>query len=221
MGGFFSLWFFFNSQWQFWHQRCSTSWDINHDSMLLITLHSGMKRWNKHAHKCGPRWIEAWEAWQMVAAPVTWQMMRMICYWIKDQDSAGTLSAIETPLFLSMSIHHMRCHIDYPNCECLLRRSIKTWTELSISFLPKTHTVPSPSLASILSVHEMSHQRQQTGKNVTPLLIFKSSPGKTPTVYPSIRSPNRLSYVGLQRCWNYLLYIEIFALYILLYGGCQ
>jgi len=21
----------------------------------------------------------------MVAAPVTWQMMRMICYWIKDQ----------------------------------------------------------------------------------------------------------------------------------------
>lgn len=64
--------FFFNSRWQFWTQLFSTSWGINHDSVLLITLHSGMKRWNKHAHKCGSRWMEAWEARQMAAAPVTW-----------------------------------------------------------------------------------------------------------------------------------------------------
>lgn len=75
MGGIFFLWlffFFFNSHWQFWPQIFSTSWGINHDSVLLITLRSGLKRWNKHAHKWGSRWMEAWEARQMVAAPVTW-----------------------------------------------------------------------------------------------------------------------------------------------------
>lgn len=130
-----------NWPWQFWLQMCTTSWGINHDSMPLITLPPGPLRWNKHAHKRRPRWIESWETFRRSPDGGS------SCYLTDDDalldhglssDSADTsiaFTSIEAPsLDLLSSMSHDTSVLETTDCQTFTNQS--HWPLTNVNALP-------------------------------------------------------------------------------------
>lgn len=130
-----------NWPWQFWLLIYTTSWGINLDSMLLITLRSGSQRWNKHTRKRRPRWIGSWETFR--GSPDGGSS----CYLTDDDalldhelssnsvDTSIAFASIEAPLLdLLTSTSHDTSVPKPTDCQTLINQS--QWPLTNVNALP-------------------------------------------------------------------------------------